>query len=103
MRHAETLWDLKYIERLPATIGDSERHTGTPWNWKRQCETYKNTMAQSEGQTATIGDCERYAATLWNWKRQLETCNNSIELGNNVRDSLQQLETCRNSMGPDGL
>ena len=43
-RHAETLWDLRYSERLSATIGDSERHTGIPLNWKRQCETCGNTM-----------------------------------------------------------
>ena len=37
-------------ERLPAIVGDSERHAATPWDRERQ--------------PATMGDSERHAAVL---------------------------------------
>ena len=41
-------------ERLPATIGDSERHAATPWDW-----------SDIERPPAKIEDSERHAATAW--------------------------------------
>ena len=67
-------------DRKPATLGDSERHAATPWNWKRELETTINnvetvsdmqqerqpkTMEDSERKPATMGDCERHSTTPW--------------------------------------
>ena len=73
-------------ERQQPTMGKTERHLATPWNWRDsratigECETHVATtwdQSDSERQPANVRDSKKHAANQWNWKREWETASNN--------------------------